>query len=257
MTDNAVQFLSRPIAPQPGQPLRVAAYSRIAEAIRTKLLPPGSLLPTETELGVMMDVSRTVIREALMLLEEDGLTRARRGVGRFVADSLPRIGIEHIRPFDQLLGGSEQDIQVKRVAAIKQPASEFVAPGIGVQPGEDCWFWESVLIRNGEPVAHLQENVAQGIPEAEALAESAEAPTLSAATLLEVLSGLPGASLGPGECEISLSTAGPSRAKLLDLRPSEPVLVLTQYVRHKGSPFYLAKCLVAAKAGHLSVIQSS
>ena len=76
-------------------------------------------------------------------------------------------------------------------------------------------------------------------------------------TLLEVLSGLPGASLGPGECEISLSTAGPSRAKLLDLRPSEPVLVLTQYVRRNGSPFYLAKCLVAAKAGHLSVIQSS
>lgn len=257
MSDNAVQFLSRPIAPQPGQPLRVAAYSRIAEAIRTKLLPPGSLLPTETELGVMMDVSRTVIREALMLLEEDGLTRARRGVGRFVADSLPRIGIEHIRPFDQLLGGPEQDIQVKRVAAIKQPASEFVAPGIGVEPGQDVWFWESVLIRNGEPVAHLQENVAQGIPEAEALAAAADAPTLSASTLLEVLSGIPGASLGPGECEISLSTAGPSRAKLLDLRPSEPVLVLTQYVRSKGTPFYLAKCLVAAKAGHLSVIQSS
>ncbi|MFJ5955326.1 GntR family transcriptional regulator [Paenarthrobacter sp. NPDC092416] len=257
MTDNAVQFLSRPIAPQPGQPLRVAAYSRIAEAIRTKLLPPGSLLPTETELGVMMDVSRTVIREALMLLEEDGLTRARRGVGRFVADSLPRIGIEHIRPFDQLLGGPDQDIQVKRVAAIKQPASEFVAPGVGVQPDEDCWFWESVLIRNGEPVAHLQENVAQGIPEAEALVAAAEAPTLSASTLLEVLSDLPGATLGPGECEISLSTAGPSRAKLLDLRPSEPVLVLTQYVRRNGSPFYLAKCLVAAKAGHLSVIQSS
>ena len=257
MTDNAVQFLSRPIAAQPGQPLRVAAYSRIAEAIRTKILPPGSLLPTETELGSMMDVSRTVIREALMLLEEDGLTRARRGVGRFVADSLPRIGIEHIRPFDQLLGGTDQDIQVKRVAAIKQPASEFVAPGIGVQPDEDVWFWESVLIRNGEPLAHLQENVAQGIPEAEALAEAAEAPTLSASTLLEVLSGLPGTTLGPGECQISLSTAGPSRAKLLGLRPSDPVLVLTQYVRRNGSPFYLAKCLVAAKAGHLSVIQSS
>lgn len=261
MTDNAVQFLSRPIAAQPGQPLRVAAYSRIAEAIRTKILPPGSLLPpTETELGSMMDVSRTVIREALMLLEEDGLTRARRGVGRFVADSLPpRIGIEHIRPFDQLLGGPDQDIQVKRVAAVKQPASEFVAPGIGVQPDEDVWFWESVLIRNGEPLAHLQENVAQGIPpEAEALAEAAEAPTLSASTLLEVLSGLPGAPLGPGECQISLSTAGPSRAKLLGLRPpSDPVLVLTQYVRRNGSPFYLAKCLVAAKAGHLSVIQSS
>ncbi|WP_248763979.1 GntR family transcriptional regulator [Pseudarthrobacter sp. SSS035] len=257
MTENAVQFLSRPIASQPGQPLRVAAYSRIAEAIRTKVLPPGSLLPTETELGAMMDVSRTVIREALMLLEEDGLTRARRGVGRFVTDSLPRIGIEHIRPFDQLLGGPEQNIQVKRVATVRQPASEFVAPGIGVQPGEDCWFWESVLIRNGEPVAHLQENVPAATAEADALAAAAETTMLPASTLLDVLGGLPGASLGPGECDISLSTVGPSRAKLLDLRPSEPVLVLTQVVRRNGAPFYLAKCLVAAKAGHLSVIQSA
>nr|WP_258805137.1 hypothetical protein [Pseudarthrobacter sp. NS4] len=49
---------------------------------------------------------------------------------------------------------------------------------------------------------------------------------------------------------------GPSRAKLLDLRPSDPVLVLTQYVRYGNQPFYLAKCLIAARAGHLSVMQS-
>lgn len=268
MSDTAVQFLSRPIIAQPGQPLRVAAYSRIAEAIRTKLLPPGSLLPTETELGVMMDVSRTVIREALMLLEEDGLTRARRGVGRFVADSLPRIGIEKIRPFDQLLGGTELDVQVKRTLSDFQPASEFVAPGIGVEPGVDCWLWESVLIRDGEPIAHLQENVPAdtGRPGLEsagdgdwlaAAADVTARSSLAPQTLLEVLAGRPGMPLGPGECQISLSTAGPSRAKLLALRPSDPVLVLTQYVRRAGKPFYLAKCLVAAKAGHLSVMQSS
>ena len=62
--------------------------------------------------------------------------------------------------------------------------------------------------------------------------------------------------LGPGECQISLSQVGPSRAKLLDLRAPDPVLVLTQYVRHANRPFYLAKCLIAARAGHLSVMQS-
>ncbi|WP_223256920.1 hypothetical protein [Arthrobacter globiformis] len=49
---------------------------------------------------------------------------------------------------------------------------------------------------------------------------------------------------------------GPSRAKLLDLRGSDPVLVLTQYVRHANRLFYLAKCLIADRAGHLSVMQS-
>ncbi|MFJ6313419.1 hypothetical protein [Pseudarthrobacter oxydans] len=30
---------------------------------------------------------------------------------------------------------------------------------MGVEPGSDCWLWESVLIRDGDAIAHLQENV--------------------------------------------------------------------------------------------------
>ena len=75
------------------------------------------------------------------------------------------------------------------------------------------------------------------------------------ATLLATLNTQLGRLAGPGECQISLSQVGPSRAKLLDLRPSDPVLVLTQYVRHGNRPFYLARCLIAARAGHLSVMQ--
>ncbi|ADX72237.1 transcriptional regulator [Pseudarthrobacter phenanthrenivorans Sphe3] len=89
-------------------------YSRIAETIRNGLLTPGSMIPTETELGTDMKVSRTVVREALMLLEEDGLIRAWRGVGRFVSDTLPRIGIERIQPFEDVLGSPGQQAEVKR-----------------------------------------------------------------------------------------------------------------------------------------------
>ena len=48
MHQDAVRFLSQPVAAQPGAPLRVAVYSRIAEAIRNGLLTPGSMIPTET-----------------------------------------------------------------------------------------------------------------------------------------------------------------------------------------------------------------
>lgn len=51
-------------------------------------------------------------------------------------------------------------------------------------------------------------------------------------TLLAALNSHFGRVLGPGECQISLSQVGPSRAKLLDLRAPDPVLVLTQYVSH-------------------------
>ena len=256
MHQDAARFLSQPVTAQPGSPLRVAVYSRIAEAVRNGLLTPGSMIPTETELGADMKVSRTVVREALMLLEEDGLIRARRGVGRFVSDTLPRIGIERIRPFEEVLGGPGQTLEVKRTQLVRQAASEFVAPGIGVEPGTDCWLWECVLIRDGEAIAHLQENVtAQPVSLGRSAAAPLEIKDDGGATLLATLNNQLGRLAGPGECQISLSQVGPSRAKLLDLRPSDPVLVLTQFVRHANRPFYLAKCLVSARAGHLSVMQ--
>ncbi|MET3142781.1 UNVERIFIED_ORG: DNA-binding GntR family transcriptional regulator [Arthrobacter sp. UYEF2] len=90
--------------------------------------PPGSVIPIETELGTNMKVSHTVVREALMLLEEDGLIRAPRGLGRFVSDTLRRIGIERIRLFDEVLGSPDQQLEVKRIQVIRQAASESWPP---------------------------------------------------------------------------------------------------------------------------------
>ena len=47
------------------------------------------MLPTETERGTDMKVSHTVVR-------------ARRGIGRFVSDTLPRIEIARVRPFEEV-----------------------------------------------------------------------------------------------------------------------------------------------------------
>ncbi|WP_427018061.1 GntR family transcriptional regulator [Pseudarthrobacter sp. P1] len=254
MVETALAFLSEPLVSAPGLPLRVAAYSRIAQAIRTGILRPGTLLPTEMELGTRMKVSRTVVREALMLLEEDGLVRARRGVGRFVADALPRHGIERIQPFDELFRAPGHQIQLRRIQATRQPASEFVAPRVGVEPGDGSWLWESVLLRDGEPIAHLQEHVA--VHSAGTSPELAgETDQGGARTLFAALGAADGAAMD-GECEIGLSTAGPSRGPLLLVAAGDPVLVATQTLRRSGQPFYLAKCVVTAKAGHLSVMQS-
>nr|WP_308287810.1 GntR family transcriptional regulator [Arthrobacter sp. MAHUQ-56] len=211
MHQDAARFLSQPVAAQPGSPLRVAVYSRIAEAIRNGLLTPGSMIPTETELGADMKVSRTVVREALMLLEEDGLIRARRGVGRFVSDTLPRIGIERIRPFEEVLEGPGKTLEVKRTQALRQAASEFVAPGIGVVPGTDCWLWESVLIRDGEAIAHLQENVtAQPVSFGKGAAAPLEIEDDGGTTLLATLNNQLGRLAGPASARSASARWGPA-----------------------------------------------
>jgi GntR family transcriptional regulator len=64
--------------------LTEAAHQELHRAVIKGIYPPGSQLPTEAELGEILGVSRTVVREALRALEEDGLIARRHGVGTFV-----------------------------------------------------------------------------------------------------------------------------------------------------------------------------
>lgn len=100
-----------------GRPARLTAARggvlADCKAVRNDLVTPGSMIPRETELGADIKVSRTMVPEALMLLEGDGLIRAHRGVERFISDTLPRIGIQRIRPFDKVLAGARQTLEVK------------------------------------------------------------------------------------------------------------------------------------------------
>ncbi|MGU0171264.1 Uxu operon transcriptional regulator [Escherichia coli] len=48
---------------------------------------PGERLPPEREIAEMLDVTRTVVREVLIMLEIKGLVEVRRGAGIYVLDS--------------------------------------------------------------------------------------------------------------------------------------------------------------------------
>src|ERR671924_2326155 len=60
------------------------AQQELRQAITRGAYQPGSKLPTEAELCEMLGVSRTVVREALRVLEDDGLVARRHGIGIFV-----------------------------------------------------------------------------------------------------------------------------------------------------------------------------
>ena len=48
---------------------------------------PGERLPPEREIAEMLNVTRTVVREALIMLEIKGLVDVRRGAGIYVLDN--------------------------------------------------------------------------------------------------------------------------------------------------------------------------
>src|SRR5204863_5678023 len=78
-------------APVRSQTAFEETVERLGTAIKLGLLPPGSRLPAERELGARLGIARSTLRQALTALTQSGhvfATRGRSG-GTFVSDPLP------------------------------------------------------------------------------------------------------------------------------------------------------------------------
>ncbi|MFV3015264.1 FadR/GntR family transcriptional regulator, partial [Pseudomonas sp. KHB2.9] len=64
---------------------------RVVSAIRAEIdsgqLAPESRLPTEQQLAEQLNVSRSVVREAIAQLKADGVLTAKRGLGSFISQT--------------------------------------------------------------------------------------------------------------------------------------------------------------------------
>ena len=250
-------FLQQHLQLAAGQPIRVAVYTRLAEGIRSGVFRLGEMLPRETELSATLGVSRTPVREALMLLEEDGLLVTRRGVGRFVTDSIPHGGLEQLRPFEIALADPNSTITVQPVRFELEGVTDFVSQRLALDPAANAWFRESILLQDGRPIATVQEHLPAGrylSDVNERIASELSAIAAEPRTLLASMQAN-GHVFTNGVCQIVATEAGPTRAQLLNIDPSAAVLILTQTAAHGGVPLYAAKCVVAPGHGSLSVRQ--
>jgi GntR family transcriptional regulator len=73
--------------------MSVQVRDRLVELFQSRRLRPGDRLPSEAEIAELCDVGRSTAREALKLLEQDGLVVVERGRGRFLS-SLSTLEVE-------------------------------------------------------------------------------------------------------------------------------------------------------------------
>ena len=73
--------------PHAASALPVRSADTLTDMIAQRRFLPGDKLPSELELAVELQVSRTTLREALRILTTRGLVEVRRGVGTFVTQS--------------------------------------------------------------------------------------------------------------------------------------------------------------------------
>lgn len=66
-------------------------YEMITE---DKRYAPGSKLPNENDLSVLLGVSRTTLRESISFLASQRVLEIRRGLGTFICQELPSGGLD-------------------------------------------------------------------------------------------------------------------------------------------------------------------
>ena len=145
------------------QTLTEATKQELRDAIARGLYRPGSQLPAESELVQLLGVSRTVVREALRLLEEDGLITRRHGVGTFVRRHaiLHNLNFnfgttEMIRSAGLKPGTPHLDVQLA-------PASDEVAEALNLPVGTPVVVVERVRSADGKPVVYTYDYIPQAV----------------------------------------------------------------------------------------------
>jgi len=80
------------------KPLYVEIYEKLFQFIEERNFHEGDRLPGENSLALELGVSRTTLRQALVLMTEDGVIHRIHGKGNFIANLAPRnlVGLENI-----------------------------------------------------------------------------------------------------------------------------------------------------------------
>jgi DNA-binding GntR family transcriptional regulator len=216
------------------RPLAVQVYDRLYD---TLISADESLvvLPPEQELARQLAVSRTTVRQALALLEEDGVIERGAGRRRQVAHRSP-MPIGAVRPLEQMAQSAEE-ITVERVVRRVSPATGWSARLLEIERGQEIVTWESVVRTGGTVVASTLEVI-----------EASHEPTAAGEGTMYALLGARYRKSATLASYIASTRRWPRASQL------EAPLTVTFTTRAPSGPIYLAKHVVDIQEVSLNVL---
>ncbi|HEY0389590.1 MAG TPA: GntR family transcriptional regulator [Gaiellales bacterium] len=138
-------------------PSRLSLRHSIASGLRRRVaagdLSPGERLPSEPELARTLGVSRSSLRAAIALLEEDGLVQRLHGSGTYVTHRpLMRNDLSRNFGVSSMIAsmGLEPGTVDERCAG--EPAPAAVAQALGLEPGDEVTALHRVRTADGRRV---------------------------------------------------------------------------------------------------------
>lgn len=118
-------------------------YSQAAEVLvrflAEQAYEPGAMLPGEDELARQLQVSRSTLREAMGILEREGLVVRKHGIGTFVTNPAAArftFGLHQLIPLRMLAGQAGSQLEVLEREITEVPAPSDLQALLGLAPDE-------------------------------------------------------------------------------------------------------------------------
>jgi GntR family transcriptional regulator len=131
-------------------------YLRIREALRQEIeagrYPPGSPLPSQRLLAERFGVTLMTIRQAIGLLEEEGVVATRQGSGTFVRQRPFAYGPGPLRSLAREIAATGGVLETTVTGASPGRAPGGVAERLGAPAGGEVFVLERLRVLDGEPL---------------------------------------------------------------------------------------------------------
>ena len=204
--------------------LTEAAQQELRQAIMLGTYDPGSQLPTEEELGAMLGVSRTVVREALRVLEEEGLIARKHGVGTFVRNRPILKNLNFNFGITEMIKSAGMEPGTSYIAVRKEAASEEIATQLDIALETNLITIERVRTADGKPVVHSIDT----LPEALVQANEFDLDRLLTESLYQILQSEFGHVIEYGAAQLLPAIATSDLARKLEIPAGTLLLCITQ-----------------------------
>ena len=228
---------SRPSLRVPGQPRYAMLAQSLIEDISAGRYGVGDLIPTEHELCVQFNVSRSTVREALRRLSDMGLVSAQAGVGTRVRAAVPEARYVQTSEGVSDLFEYVRDVRLEIFKSEELVADAALAELLECRPGQ-VWQHNSgarYLKAGTSPVAITDVYVARAYRGA---LRDLSKPDLPIYAMIEREYGI---SVAEIRQQVSAVLIDASAAQLLKVAPGSPGLrVVRQYLSGKGEIFEVA-----------------
>lgn len=223
-------------------------YLKLANNLKNEILDMqhkiGDLLPTEEELQQQFKASRTTVRRAVEVLENEGFVKRHQGRGTRICSVNPRQNLNYVSSITETLKEIYGNVITGAFSIIKTHPSKEIQESFNISEKQEVYKVHRTKVVQGKVIAYLKNIVfARYVPDLEKHSDS-----IKSQGLYQTFEQVYGLELDYAIENISVYMSGPLESEIFELQYPIPLYCSqrTTYLSD-GSLFEIDKSFIRAE----------